>query len=191
MKCPKCGKENPSDYMFCDSCGSLLEKENYDKSENTNNNTLIRCTKCGEMNFSSSRFCTRCGNLLTDEKEKEEKIKQETRDDSFDVLKKSDNAIVGLILSIVSAFFGVICCIIPFFSQLIALVTGIIGCILSTKAVGSRRKNEAIWGIVLSTIGILFAVIFILLYILGISNNSIYYQDFFDQFANDPGIKRY
>lgn len=191
MKCPKCGKENPSDYMFCDSCGSLLEKEKNDESDNTNNNTLIRCTKCGEMNFSSSRFCTRCGSLLTGEKEREEKIKQETRDDSFDVLKKSDNAIVGLILSIFSAFFGVICCIIPFFSQLIALVTGIIGCILSTKAIGSRRKNEAIWGIVLSTIGILFAVVFILLYIFALTNYPGNYQDFFDQFVNNPGVKNY
>jgi hypothetical protein len=52
MKCPDCGKNNPSNSKYCSSCGSKLEKQ-------------ISCSKCGSIIEPGARFCSQCGTKVT------------------------------------------------------------------------------------------------------------------------------
>lgn len=61
-KCENCGHENNSDYLFCEQCGSKLEKNNNEAihKEKKETNTKI-CPKCGFENDIDNKFCTKCG----------------------------------------------------------------------------------------------------------------------------------
>ena len=51
MQCPSCGRENPSDASFCNSCASVLE---------------LVCANCGRSNVPDARFCNGCAAPLAD-----------------------------------------------------------------------------------------------------------------------------
>jgi hypothetical protein len=56
MKCPDCGKENPSKNKFCISCGAKLDKK-------------MNCSKCGNIIEPGERFCGQCGTKVTGKSE--------------------------------------------------------------------------------------------------------------------------
>jgi hypothetical protein len=49
IKCPKCGFENPDEFIFCNECGQKI--------------TVI-CPSCQTANPPASKFCGKCGNDL-------------------------------------------------------------------------------------------------------------------------------
>jgi len=49
MDCLHCLAQNPSDALFCESCGSRLE---------------IACLRCGAANRLGAKFCKKCGTQL-------------------------------------------------------------------------------------------------------------------------------
>ncbi len=51
-KCPKCGKENPDNALFCAFCGNKFE-------------TTSKCSNCGEFNPPGEYFCVKCGAPLS------------------------------------------------------------------------------------------------------------------------------
>ena len=54
MQCPSCGRENRSDALFCNGCGSSLG---------------LDCAKCGRSNARDARFCDGCGSHLAEASE--------------------------------------------------------------------------------------------------------------------------
>ncbi len=54
MNCPACRQDNPTDSVFCESCGATLEAS---------------CPSCGASASPSANFCRKCGHALTGEGE--------------------------------------------------------------------------------------------------------------------------
>ena len=52
MNCPTCRQENPTDSVFCESCGATLEAS---------------CPSCGAGASADANFCRKCGHALADE----------------------------------------------------------------------------------------------------------------------------
>jgi ribosomal protein L40E len=50
MKCPRCQHENPGDAVFCEQCGSRVERA---------------CRGCGTANRLDGKFCKKCGRPVT------------------------------------------------------------------------------------------------------------------------------
>jgi hypothetical protein len=55
MNCPKCGKNNPPDYIYCDNCGSELSSAMPSGNE---------CLNCRHVNPADSAFCENCGSSM-------------------------------------------------------------------------------------------------------------------------------
>lgn len=51
-RCPKCGKENDEEVVFCGECGNRLMP------------AKIKCPACGEEVADNTKFCTSCGNPM-------------------------------------------------------------------------------------------------------------------------------
>lgn len=49
IQCPKCGRINETDAIFCDNCGSPISK---------------KCPNCGEENDGDSEYCRKCGTKI-------------------------------------------------------------------------------------------------------------------------------
>lgn len=50
IKCPKCKTHMPKENLYCDICGTLLQKE---------------CFFCGEINPKENTLCSKCGSKLS------------------------------------------------------------------------------------------------------------------------------
>ena len=59
-KCPNCGSDVPVDALFCNQCGSKIEKEAEPEA-------VKQCPNCGKDLTSDSVFCSNCGCKITNE----------------------------------------------------------------------------------------------------------------------------
>lgn len=69
--CPECGTSNDFESIFCEKCGSRLQKEQQDnKQENMEDKTWedtveeVRCPQCGNLLSNEDKFCGVCGTAL-------------------------------------------------------------------------------------------------------------------------------
>ena len=53
--CPKCGKENPPDALYCNSCGNSLTLTQ------TGERATKYCVNCGALIDKNAEICPRCG----------------------------------------------------------------------------------------------------------------------------------
>lgn len=90
--CPICGATNNSDALFCEKCGTKIEKPNY-------------CRKCGERIERDMVFCPSCGSSLTDGKDEKNSAQKVNAPRSSNKMKMSLVAayiiVVGIIFVLV------------------------------------------------------------------------------------------
>jgi hypothetical protein len=100
--CPKCGKANPEEATYCNSCGNPLPK-----TINTNNSPITKnCPVCNKTISSENNFCPYCATDLRVQKIIPQQTNPQPQITStpYTVPKKSHtarNVTIGLILAIV------------------------------------------------------------------------------------------
>ena len=89
IPCPNCGKESPTNTLYCFYCGTSLQehKENNkntkhsstsdeDKKAYQSTQNLIKCPHCGKDNPTKRSICIKCGGSL---RKKKDEIKSENK----------------------------------------------------------------------------------------------------------------
>ena len=61
--CPNCGKDVPSDVMFCNHCGCKIVKETKEQED------AVKCPDCGADLPAGAMFCNNCGCKIAKEPE--------------------------------------------------------------------------------------------------------------------------
>mgnify|MGYP000018368440 CR=1 FL=1 len=61
--CPECGTSNDFESIFCEKCGSRLQKEQQDNKQETMEDMVeqVRYPQCGNLLSNEDKFCTYCG----------------------------------------------------------------------------------------------------------------------------------
>lgn len=126
------------------------------------------CPKCGALNDESSKYCQKCGEAL--EKSDLANINENQHAESYSNTEKESNK-----LGIASLILGIISLLTSLGSFRISILTGIVGLILGIKSKVKKGVNKA--GIVLSSIGLVLTVLFIIVATLLLSDSAYYYGD--------------
>ncbi len=128
------------------------------------------CTKCGQENGDDAKFCLGCGEKFTSEENENqtegatETVTPTNYYDSFDhsnnYVYKGSLGKVSMILGIIAAAIGVLCCCFPL-GLPVGIVSVVLGIINLVKHPG-HQKGMAIAGIVLGAIAAVFGLYFVL-----------------------------
>lgn len=130
----------------------------------------MECKNCGHISPDGSNFCINCGVRLTP-------VVFTPRE--HDKGKRNGLATASMVLGIISAFFGVVCCF-GYVGVGLAIISGIMAIIFSVMTWNSKSKNKSIAGLVCGIIGVIFGILifFVLLY-----NKEL--QEYLKQYQND------
>ena len=60
QRCPKCGAEVPKEAAFCNFCGTVMPKNEYNEALADG----VQCPRCGAVVKKGMRFCTTCGQAM-------------------------------------------------------------------------------------------------------------------------------
>lgn len=85
-------------------------------------------------------------------------------------------AVASLVLGIVSASLGIICCI-PYVTAGVSILCAIVGLILGIFALKTKKKTQAIIGLSLSAVAIVVSVIVIIVWTVLILNGNTFGDD--------------
>ena len=77
MKCRGCGKELQKDALFCENCGTAVQKPTNEVVAET----IFRCPSCGKAVEKEDAFCASCGNPLQHISSSEECTEEEVTED--------------------------------------------------------------------------------------------------------------
>lgn len=77
MKCRGCGKELQKDALFCENCGTAVQKPTNEVVVET----IFRCPSCGKVVEKDDAFCASCGNPLQHVSSNEECMEEEITED--------------------------------------------------------------------------------------------------------------
>lgn len=184
MKCPHCFQENNGENIYCVNCGKKIQDSNN-----------VVCPKCGQFNIQSSIYCTFCGTkLLNQEQENAEKkcpacgkanpeenlycvgcgTKLETKisKESLDIAsfyKEQEiqkKAQLSLVFGIVATIISLIVFWIPFLSQGVAIVLGVVGIVSGVKGLKCESKVKSVVGIIFSIAAILISLFYLIIYLI-------------------------
>ena len=113
----------------------------------------MECKSCGHINAENINFCVNCGANLT----------IENRVESSNIVEdKSGLSKVSMILGIISAVFGVVCCF-GYISMVFSIVCGILAIIFSIMSWKSSKQSYSIAGLVCGIIGLILGLIILII----------------------------
>ena len=127
----------------------------------------MNCKACGHQNPDGTKFCINCGASLS---------YVDGSGSKKDVVNdKSGVATASMVLGIISAVFGVICCF-GYVSLALSLGCGILSIIFAIVSWNSKKRNFAIAGLICGICGV----------ILGLMQFSmVIFEDFFIEYYKE------
>lgn len=130
----------------------------------------MKCNSCGHINAEYSNFCVVCGSNLSYSKAN---IENELVND------KSGLATASMILGIISAVFGVVCCL-GYISVAFSIGCGVMAIIFSIISWKSSKQKYAIAGLVCGICGLILGIITLIIVI-----NGEYIMEYWEDYIGE------